>query len=413
MHIVHGLPLQFSKVVIDPRDAFIQPFGQADAIVPAELPANLCAVEHIGRVLAKPFADNLHVFRKINAELGADPFNQIPHRDDFVGGDMIGLAGNPVRHHPPRRVGNVAHVDEGTARMPAAVQAELAAGLEEQNRARNDAVKLLTGPIDVGGAREHDGKFIGLEEGAQAHVGGGARYGIRRARIERRVFLDEAVGTAIHLRRGDIDVLFEVIAPAQLVVQFHRGNDIGLKPVLWMFPAFADHALGGEIDHITRLLPIEQAHDLVEVTVEIVGEELERASVVAPLIGQECRRRFRRAARADHVGSPLQRVVDEARSGERITADNDDFSGHVRSARHAKLNAMPGSLAGGFAAHRPIGAQPLHDHVRHHHLQILADLHVVDGKMDRDVRHRLGLAAGIAEDGVAAHADGVLPAQAP
>jgi len=47
--------------------------------------------------------------------------------------------------------------------------------------------------------------------------------------------------------------------------------------------------------------------------------------------------------------------------------------------------------------------QPLHQHVPNHELQILADLHVIDSDMDRNICQGFGLTARIAKDGEALH----------
>src|SRR5687768_15557104 len=103
--------------------------------------------------------------------------------------------------------------------MSTTVQFELPPGEDKEDRPRHDAIELLTRPINIRRPRKNDREFIRLAVGPQAHIAGGPRYRIRRARIERRGFLDEAFGAAIDLWRRHVDVAIQKIHVTQALVQ--------------------------------------------------------------------------------------------------------------------------------------------------------------------------------------------------
>ena len=98
--------------------------------------------------------------------------------------------------------------------MAATVERQFPAEKNVKDGARNDAVKLLPRPKDIGGAREHDRKAIVPDERAQMQLAAGARSCIRRARIEGRVFGYIPAAASINFRRGNVDILFQEIEPA-------------------------------------------------------------------------------------------------------------------------------------------------------------------------------------------------------
>ena len=136
--------------------------------------------------------------------------------------------------------------------MAAAVELKFLAETDRKDRARNDAVELLTGTVDVGGAGPHGGELILVNERPQVEVARGSGGGVGRARVEGRALGDDAARAAVHFGRADVDVFFEPSAAAQRLVQAEVRHDVGLVPVLWVEPTLGDHALGSKVDNHRR-----------------------------------------------------------------------------------------------------------------------------------------------------------------
>jgi hypothetical protein len=79
---------------------------------------------------------------------------------------------------------------------------------DEENGARDDAIKLLPRSIDIRGAGEHDRELVILKKRQQVQVARRARGGVGRARIERRTLRYVATTTAIDFRRRNVDDIF-------------------------------------------------------------------------------------------------------------------------------------------------------------------------------------------------------------
>ena len=138
------------------------------------------------------------------AQLDTDVPYQFTDGDHFAGGDVISITVMALFHDFPGGVGHIGHIDKGAGGDAAAVQLQLAPQQNKQNSAGNNAVELLAGPIDIGGACGNHRKVVGRMESAQAHVGGSARHGIGRTGIERETFIHKAGAAAIHLWRRDM-----------------------------------------------------------------------------------------------------------------------------------------------------------------------------------------------------------------
>ena len=151
--------------------------------------------------------------------------------------------------------------------MTAPVQLQSAAGFDEENRSRNDAVKLLARPIDIRGAGENDGELVLLKKCQQVQIASGTGSRIRCAWVEAKVFGDEAAATAIDLRSRNMDVFANEIVLAKLVVQANVRQNVGLIPMLWIKPAFSHHALGGEVEDIIGTPGLDEAGDSVRVLI--------------------------------------------------------------------------------------------------------------------------------------------------
>ena len=279
-----------------PGDDVVDALFQRECVAPTELGAQFEAVERIGGVLARPLGPDLDAVLERLAEAGEDHLDQGADRNQLIAGDVIGLAERALARDLDRRVRHVGHVDEDAHRLAAAIKAKLLSGHRRDDGAWHDAIELLAGAIDVRGAGEHHREFVVREIGAQAHVAGGARYRVGRGRIERRVLPDPALGRAVDLRRRDVDVTLEPVIVAQPVVQPHGRDDVGHEPVVGMEPALADHALGGEIDHMGRALASSSGLQRLEVVVEIDLLEADAGPGASATVGQEGVMRLVRAA---------------------------------------------------------------------------------------------------------------------
>ena len=227
-------------------------------------------------------------------------------------------------------IGDIVDVDKGTHRVSAAMEFELLTQGEKKKRARDDTVELLPRTEDIGCAGEDGGEVVLADEGLQMQIARRAGRSIRRARIEWCVFADIAGATAVDFRRGDMDVFFETGHFAESVVQTHIGHDIGLIPVLGVLPAFRDHALRGEIDHVGRVDTGDGVEQFGGVDIEVKLREAETREFfrgTLPAIRQKNRMRFRRAAGAKDFPSLAQAVRDEACAGKRVATDYDDALG--------------------------------------------------------------------------------------
>ena len=78
-----------------------------------------------------------------------------------------------------------------------------------------------------------------------------------------------ATATAIDLRRGNVDILFDERELPDFFVQPHIGHHVGLIPMLGMKPAFGDHALRGKIHHIVRLEIFDGGNDPIQITIQV------------------------------------------------------------------------------------------------------------------------------------------------
>ena len=151
-------------------------------------------------------------------------------------------------------------MDEGTNGMAAAMELHGLTGAGAKQGAGNDAIELLAGAIDIGGAGEHHRKSIGMMEAVQVQITGCPADGIGSAGGEVVVLFDPAtIGAAVHLWGSDMHVFLQKGFLAQGIVQGHLGHHIGAIPLGGIEPAFGHHALGGEVHHKLGLHPIDQS----------------------------------------------------------------------------------------------------------------------------------------------------------
>ena len=226
---------------------------------------------------------------------------------------------------PQCSVRDIVDMDERAHRVSATMKLELLTEREEEKCARDNAVKLLPRTEDIGCAGEDGGKVVLADEGLQVQVARGAGGGIRRARVERGVLPDIPGTTAIDLGSRDVDVFFEVRHFAESIVEAHVGHDIGLIPMVWMLPAFGNHALRGEVDHAGRFEVGDGVEQLGGVEIEIKLGEAKAGQFFRrplPAIRQENLMRLGRSARAQHLPAFPQAVRDEACSGKRVASDD-------------------------------------------------------------------------------------------
>ena len=151
--------------------------------------------------------------------------------------------------------------------MAAAMELQFAAKQDVEDRTRDDPVELLTGALYICGTGEDDRKIVSSEEASQAHIRRSARNCIRGRGIEWRILGNNSTGAAIDLRSGEVDITLQEIEMAQPVMQLDGGDNIGLKPVLGMFPALTNHTLGRKIDDVSRFLFFDQRGQRVEILV--------------------------------------------------------------------------------------------------------------------------------------------------
>ena len=89
-------------------------------------------------------------------------------------------------------------------------------------------------------------------------------YGIGGAGLEVVVLFDPtAIGAAVHLRGGHVNIFLEKRFLAQCIVQSHLGDYVGAVPVGGVEPAFGDHSLGGEIHYQLWLNAIDQVQQII------------------------------------------------------------------------------------------------------------------------------------------------------
>src|SRR5260221_13955415 len=139
---------------------------------------------------------------------------------------MVRLPGWRIPGNAQVRIRNVAPMNEGAHRMPTTMQLQFLPGFYEKNRARNDAIKLLSRAVNVGGAGEDDGKLVILEKSQQVQVARGARRRVGSAGIERGGFGHIAAATAVNLRRRDMDVFLEKCQFPELFMKPDIGHHV-------------------------------------------------------------------------------------------------------------------------------------------------------------------------------------------
>ena len=274
--------------------AVFEPHGRS----PAEGLAGLGAVEGVSGVLARTIVDNIDHAVEVGAEQVAEGFHQSADTDEAFGGKVVALAGGRGAGDAEGGAGHIVDVDKGPHRVAAAMEREALAKFDREQRARDDAVELLAGAVDVGGAGPDHRETVVGKKGAQVQVAGGTGGGVRRARVKGRVLGDDAGGGAVHLGRAHVNVFFQPGAAAQCLVQAQVGHDVGLVPMLGIEPALGDHALGGKVDHHRRGKSIERGHQAVGIGVEIGLHEAPARLRLGgqPAVGQKTRRRLVRTA---------------------------------------------------------------------------------------------------------------------
>ena len=171
---------------------------------------------------------------------------------------------------------HILDVNEGPHGVPSSMKLHRLAGSGTQQGARNDAIELLPWAIHVGGSGEHHGEAISLMEAVEMQVASCPAHGIGGAGAEVVVLFDPtAIGAAVHLRGGHVNIFLEKRFLAQCIVQSHLGDHVGAVPMGGVEPAFGHHALGGEIHHQLRLNAIDQFQQIIQLAVEINRLKLE------------------------------------------------------------------------------------------------------------------------------------------
>ncbi len=139
----------------------------------------------------------------------------------------------------------------------------------KKRRPRNNAIQLLPRPVDVGCSGKHHGKIVALEKSHQMQITSRPGSRIGRTGVEGCILPYHAGAAPINFWGGHMEIFFQSIPLAELLVESDIRHHIGLVPMDGSQPAFRHHALGRKVRHPSEILFPGQATDLLRFFIQI------------------------------------------------------------------------------------------------------------------------------------------------